>query len=138
MYRKIVGIKQVRLVLYSLMSTLDLTADAHKVRQPTSYTLRSRTDSFVARYDYLYTALAVVATETSLDTWTVSTYPGVEVLNSENEVVIPSEVTGERVLIFYGNRTYTVDNGLAVAFLAAGYEVLGEAFSSGFSTGFEV
>ena len=120
------------------MSTLDLTDAVHKVRQPTTYQLRTNIDSFVARQDYLYVAKAVVATETSLDTWTISTYPGLDVLNNANEVVIPSDVAGERVLIFYGNRTYTVDNGLAVALLAAGYEVLGEAFSSGFSTGFEV
>ena len=105
------------------MSTLDLTDAVHKVRQPTTYQLRSNTDRFVARYDYLYVAKAVVATETSLDTWTISTYPGLDVLNNANEVVTPSEVTGSRVVIFYGNRTYTVTGSLATALSTAGYDV---------------
>ena len=124
-------------MLYSLMSTLDLTDAVHKVRQPTTYTLRTNTDRFVARYDYLHAAKAVVATETSLDTWTITTYPGIDVLNASNEVITPSEVTGSRVVIFYGNRTYTVTGSLATALDTAGYNVR-PGFSSGFNIGFEV
>ena len=105
------------------MSTLDLTDAVHKVRQPTTFTLGTNIDSFVARYLYLYAARAVVATETSLDTWTISTYPGLDVLNNENSVVVPSEVVGSRVTIFYGNRTYTVTGSLATALSTAGYDV---------------
>ena len=120
------------------MSTLDLTADVHKVRRPTSNNLTSNIDRFRARWDYLYAAKAVIATETSLDTWTVTTYPGVETVNASNVVYTPSEVVGSRVSIFYGNRTYNVANGLATALDTAGYTVIGPGFSSGFSTGFNV
>ena len=114
------------------MSTLDLTADVHKVRRPTSNNLTSFVDRFRARWDYLYAAKAVLATETSTDTWTVTTYPGVETIQADSNFEYSED------LIFYGGRTYNVANGLATALDAAGYTVIGPGFSSGFSTGFNV
>jgi len=114
------------------MSTLDLTADVHKVRRPTSNNLTSFVDRFRARWDYLYAAKAVLATETSTDTWTVTTYPGVETVQADSNFEYSED------LIFYGGRTYNVANGLATALDAAGYTVIGPGFSSGFSTGFNV
>jgi len=120
------------MVLYSTMSTLDLTADEHKLRRRTSFGLSTNIDRFRARLDYNYQALAVLATETSTDTWTVTTFPGVAAINADSN----NEYSED--LIFYGGRLYNVANGLAIALSAAGYTVTGPGFSSGFSIGFDV
>ena len=109
------------------MSTLDLTADAHLLKHGW-HRLRTFEDRFLARLDFSYAGLAVTAIETSTDTWTITTHPGVAYTDSG--------VSYDH--IFYGGQTYAVENGLAIALLAAGYTIIGEAFTSGFSTGFEV
>jgi len=113
------------------MSTLDLTADVHKVRRPTSKTLSTRIDRFRARWDYSYAAKAVLVTETSTDVWTVSVFPGVETISADSNFEYSEDQ------IFYGGRTYTVTGSLAAALHTAGYNVR-PGFSSGFSIGFEV
>ena len=110
---KIVGIKEARMVLYSLMSTLDLTAVVHKERRKTSNEIRSNIGRFRARFDYLYAGKAVLATETATDVWSVTTFPGVAVTNAD-------DVFDH---IFYGGRTYTVTGSLATALSTAGYDV---------------
>ena len=121
------------------MSTLDLTADEHKLRMPTVSALpRTFRDRFVARIDYRYMGLAVVCTETSTDVWDITTFPGTTSLSTAGDGIGIGLDTNAADFIFYGGQTYFVENGLAQALLAAGYELLGEGFSSGFSTGFEV
>ena len=114
------------------MSTLDLTADVHKERRRTSQGMRTNKDRFRARWDYLYASKAVLATETSTDVWTVTTYPGTSVITADSN----DEYSEDR--IFYGGRLYNVANGLSTALIAAGYTVTGPGFSSGFSIGFDV
>lgn len=118
------------------MSILDLTAAAHKERRPTSNGVQSRLDRFRARFDYLYAGKAVLATETSTDVWLVTPFPGVSVITATSSDGSTFEYAQD--FTFYGGQSYEVSNGLAQALVAAGYEVQGEAFSSGFGTGFEV
>jgi len=99
------------------MSTLDLTADAHLLRQPTTRSVRTLVDTFVARWDYLYQGLAVLATETSTDVWTITTFPGVAVIQADANFEYSQDYT------FYGGQTYTVTGSLATALTSAGYEV---------------
>ena len=101
------------MVLYSLMSTLDLTASAHLEDRPTSNGTHTRRDRFRARWDYLQASKAVLATETATDVWSVTTFPGVAVTNAD-------DVFDH---IFYGGRTYTVTGSLATALSTAGYDV---------------
>ena len=112
------------------MATLDLTADVHKQRMPTSLGARTFTERFQARFDYRYVGLAVLCTETSPDVWDVTTVPGTLDLEADNNNAADE--------IFYGTNSgiYFVSNGLAAALLAAGYTMIGGAYSSGFSTGF--
>ncbi len=114
------------------MSTLDLTADAHKVRRATSDGTHSRIERFRARFDYLYQALAVLATETATDVWLITTFPGTAVISAD-----PTDDQYNEDFIFYGGQTYTVSGSLADALGAAGY-IIGEGFASGFDTGFGV
>ena len=129
---KVLGIKVPRKLLLKVMSTLDLTASVHLEDRPTSRGTRSRIDRFRARWDYLEAGKAVLATEGSDDTWTVTTFPGVATVQADSNF----EYSEDR--IFYGGRTYFVSNGLATALDDAGYDVTPAGFSSGFSAGFEV
>ena len=129
MGRKKLGIKWGRKLLYSVMSTLDLTANVHLIDRPTSRGTRSRIDRFRARWDYLQASKAVLATETSTDVWTITTFPGIGTIFNDDAVAADR--------IFYGGRVYTVTGSLATALDDAGYDVR-PSFSSGFSIGFEV
>ncbi len=113
------------------MGTLDLTADAHLIRHGPRKRIVSLVDAFQARIDFSYWGRAVLATETATDVWSISTYPGVAVVTADSN----NEYSEDH--IFYGGQTYVVTGSLATALEAAGYDVL-PAFSSGFSTGFEV
>ncbi len=98
------------------MSTLDLTADAHKQRMPTVlHAPRTFLDRFFARFNYLYMGLAVLAQETSTDVWSISTFPGIS--------TIPTDDLNSSDYQFYGTNTYTVTGSLATALTNAGYEV---------------
>ena len=108
------------------MSTLDLTADAHLIKHG-YHRLRTFEDRFLARLDFSYAGVAVTAIETSTDTWTITTFPGLAYTDSG--------VTYDH--IFYGGQTYTVTGSLATALSTAGYNVR-PGFSSGFNIGFEV
>ena len=110
------GIKLGRMVLYSLMSTLDLTADAHLLRHGYNRR-RTHIDRFLARLDFSYQGLAVLATETSTDVWTITTYPGVAVSTADSSDEYSEDY------IFYGGQTYTVTGSLATALTSAGYTV---------------
>ena len=114
------------------MATLDLTADAHKQRMPTSNHAHTFKDRFRARWDFNYVGLAVLCTDDGLDSWTVTAYPGTLNLTAENTAAADE--------IFYGRNSgmYFVSNGLAAALLAAGYTLIGGSFASGFDTGFNI
>lgn len=113
------------------MSTLDLTADEHKVRESTApLGVRTFKDRFMARWDYLYTGLRVLATETSTDVWVITPFPGIH--------TVPVEDWNAADYKFKGENNYIVSGSLATALETAGYTVTGPGFSSGFSTGFEV
>ena len=114
------------------MSILDLTADAHLQRRPTSYGVRSRLDRFRARFDYLYQGLAVMCRETAPDVWSVSVYPGVATVIADSSNEYSSDY------IFHGDGRYEVNGTLAAALVTAGYTVEGPAFSSGFDVGYEI
>lgn len=98
-------------------SGLDLTGAAHLQRRATSKGVSTYLDRFQARYDYLYQALAVLATETSPDVWEVTPYPGVAVISAGSDYQYSQDFT------FYGGETYTVVASLATALSNAGYEV---------------
>ena len=97
------------------MSTLDLTADVHKVREPTSRGVRTFIDRFQARFDYLYTGLRVLATETSTDVWTITAFPGIH--------TVDVDLWNAADYHFKGEKTYTVTGSLATALDDAGYTV---------------
>lgn len=97
------------------MSTLDLTAAAHKQRRPTSKDSHTWVNRFRARYDYLYQGLGVLATETATDVWTITTHPGVVTIDVD-------DLNGSDYQ-FYGGQTYTVTGSLATALDSAGYTV---------------
>lgn len=103
------------LVLYSLMSTLDLTADAHLQRMPTIQHVRTLIDRFIASYSWNQMELRVLATETATDVWTISTFPGLQ--------STPVEDLNDATRVFHGGNTYTVTGALATALDAAGYTV---------------
>ena len=98
------------------MSTLDLTADDHKQRLPsTQHAGRDFTTRFSARVDYRYMGLIVLANETGEDVWTVSTFPG------RDSYDIFEQAAAD--YIFIGGNTYAVSGGLATALTSAGYTV---------------
>ena len=97
------------------MSTLDLTAAAYKQRRPTSVGSYTWVDRFRARFDYLYQGLGVLATETSTDVWSITTYPGI--------ATMPVDDLNGSDFQFYGGQTYTVTGSLATALDSAGYTV---------------
>ena len=97
------------------MTILDLSGSDHKIRMPTSDGIRTRLDRFYARFDYRYMGLAVLATETATNVWTITEYPGIEVIDSA-AVLATTE-------IFYGGRVWVVAGSLATALTAAGYDV---------------
>jgi hypothetical protein len=99
------------------MAILDLTADAHLLKRPTSKGLRTFKDRFSARLDYNYQGLAVMCRETSTDVWEISTFPGVSVVTVDSNLEFSSDY------IFYGGNTYTVTGSLATALSTAGYDV---------------
>jgi len=96
---------------------VDLTAAIHKIRMPTQKQLISRVDIFHARQDFHYMALAVTATETTPGNWTVSEYPGISTIRT-------NDLNGAS-FIFYGENIYVVSNALHAALAAAGYTVTG-------------
>jgi len=113
------------------MSTLDLTGDDHLTRH--GFNGGSTPDKlFLARLDFAYAGMAVLATETSTDVWSITPYPGT------THVVADSNDEYSADFIFYGGLTYAITGSLAAALLTAGYTMTGSAYTSGFSTGFEV
>jgi 3-deoxy-D-arabino-heptulosonate 7-phosphate (DAHP) synthase len=104
------------------MSTLDLTATVHKIKRPTSLEVNTHIGRFTARYDYLYAALAVLATATGVDGWIITEYPGVETVQATSD---DGGFTMEykQDYTFYGGQTYTVTGSLATALSDAGYTV---------------
>ena len=105
------------------MSTLDLTADAHKQRRPTSNRYGSNLDSFYARFDYLYVGFAVVCTETATDVWDVTTFPGTLSISTGGDGVPVGQDINAADFVFYGTNTYTVSGSLATALTNKGYTV---------------
>ena len=114
-----------------LMSTLDLTDSAHLVQMPATSFSGGDMDRLLGSAKYVEYGLAVLATETSTDVWTISTFPG------EDAVYADSDQQYSEDYIFYGGRSYEVTGSLADALNAAGYSVM-PSFSSGFSGGFEI
>lgn len=105
------------------MSTLDLTADAHKLRMPTSFGVRTFLDRFRARFDYRYIGYAVVCTETATDTWDISTFPGTLDISTGGDGIGVGQDLNAADFVFYGTNTYTVTGSLATALTNAGYTV---------------
>ena len=100
------------------MSILDLTADVHKEKRPTSHGVRSSLDRFRARWDYLYQSLAVLAAEGDPDVWVITTYPGVSVITADSNDEYSQDFT------FYGGKAYEVSDALATDLTTAGYTVV--------------
>ncbi len=105
------------------MSTLDLTAAAHKIRMPTSRGVRTYLDRFYARFDYRYMGLAVVCTETSTDVWDITTSPGTLDISTGGDGIPIGRDINAADYVFYGTNTYTVSGSLATALTSAGYTV---------------
>jgi len=108
------------------MATLDLTAEAHLQRMPTSGAVRSFKDRFAARFDYRYIGLAVVCTETATDVWDITTFPGTLSISTGGDGVPVGQDTNAADHMFYGGQTYTVAGSLSTALTAAGYDVSGD------------
>jgi len=100
--------------------------------------VRTFKDTFPARFDYRYIGLAVVCTETSTDVWDITTFPGTTDLSTGGDGIPIGRDTNAADFVFYGTNIYFVSNSLAAALLAAGYDVTGAGFDSGFSEGFNV
>jgi len=90
---------------------------------PTSNGITSVLDQFYARFDYRYVGLAVLATETATDVWSITTYPGTLALSTSGDGIPAAQDTNAADHIFYGTNTYTVTGSLATALSSAGYTV---------------
>lgn len=120
------------------MSTLDLTADVHKSRRESNTRqVLTHMDRFIARWDYVYVGLAVVCTETAPDVWDITDFPGTLNISSGGDGVPIGQDINAADFLFYGSQVYEVTGSLSTALEAAGYAVM-PAFTSGFSSGFEV
>ncbi len=98
------------------MSTLNLNLDVHLLKHaPFPYAPRTFLERFVARFDYAYSGLAVLATETSTDVWTITTHPGISTM--------PTDDLNASDYQFFGGQTYEVTGTLATALTNAGYTV---------------
>ena len=123
------------------MSTLDLTADKHKQRRetvieqlPVHHILASR-NRFIASFDYLYSGLAVLCTESPPGTWSITTHPGTLDLSTGGDGISADQDINAADIVFYGNRTYEIsDSVLGDALETAGYTLIEGIYASTYET----